>query len=117
VSKITGLARSTINRGKADLDAQPLPKGRVRRAGGGRRLLCENDPGLIPMLKRLIEPATLGVTPRPQYAPFVETEHTNQGRSPPNRQGVQAMATRRSTHSNTNGSRISASRCGVGFRR
>jgi hypothetical protein len=26
VSKITGLARSTINRGKADLDAQPMPK-------------------------------------------------------------------------------------------
>jgi len=25
VSKITGLARSTINRGKADLDAEPLP--------------------------------------------------------------------------------------------
>ena len=35
VSKITGLARSTINRGKKDLDAQPPPKGRVRRAGGG----------------------------------------------------------------------------------
>jgi hypothetical protein len=52
VSKITGLARSTIDRGKADLDAQPLPKGRVRRAGGGRRPLCENDPGLIPALKR-----------------------------------------------------------------
>ena len=27
VSKITGLACSTINRGKQDLDAQPLPKG------------------------------------------------------------------------------------------
>jgi hypothetical protein len=65
VSKITGLARSTINRGKADLDAQPLPKGRVRRAGGGRRLLCENDPGLIPALKRLVEPATLGDPVRP----------------------------------------------------
>src|SRR5271169_561972 len=65
VSKITGLARSTINRGKADLDAQPLPKGRVRRAGGGRRPLCENDPGLIPALKRLVEPATLGDPVRP----------------------------------------------------
>src|SRR5271157_2538399 len=37
VSKITGLARSTLNRGKKDLDATALPKGRVRRAGGGRR--------------------------------------------------------------------------------
>ena len=35
VSEITGLARSTINRGKKDLDTQPLPKGRVRRAGDG----------------------------------------------------------------------------------
>jgi hypothetical protein len=52
VSRITGIARSTINRGKADLDAQPLPKGRVRRAGGGRRALCENDPGLVPALNR-----------------------------------------------------------------
>jgi hypothetical protein len=65
VSKITGLARSTINRGKQDLDTQPLPKGRVRRAGGGRRSVCENDPGLIPALKRLVEPATLGDPMRP----------------------------------------------------
>ena len=65
VSKITGLARSTINRGKQDLDAPPLPKGQVRRAGGGRRSVCENDPGLIPALKRLVEPATLGDPMRP----------------------------------------------------
>jgi hypothetical protein len=60
-----GLARSTINRGGQDLDSQPLPKGRVRRAGGGRRSLCENDPGLVPALKRLVEPATLGESMRP----------------------------------------------------
>src|SRR6202035_3237294 len=65
VSKITGLARSTINRGKQDIDAQPLPKGRVRRAGGGRHSVCDNDPGLIPALKRLVEPATLGDPMRP----------------------------------------------------
>lgn len=65
VSKITGLARSTIHRGKRDIDAQPLPKGRVRRVGGGRRSVCESDPGLIPALKRLVEPATLGDPIRP----------------------------------------------------
>jgi hypothetical protein len=47
VSKVTGLARSTINRGEDDFDAAPLPKGQVRRSGGGRRALCENDPGLV----------------------------------------------------------------------
>jgi hypothetical protein len=65
VSKITGLARSTINRGEDDLDAAPLPKGQVRRGGGGRRAVCENDPGLVPALKRLVEPATLGDPMRP----------------------------------------------------
>ncbi len=65
VSRITGLARSTINRGEDDLDAQPLAKDRVRRAGGGRRAVAEVDPGLIPELKRLVEPATLGDPMRP----------------------------------------------------
>jgi hypothetical protein len=60
VSRITGLARSTINRGEDDLDAEPLAKGHVRRAGGGRRTVAENDPELVPELKRLVEPATLG---------------------------------------------------------
>src|SRR6516164_11633992 len=55
VSKITGLARSTINRGEDDLDTQPLLEGRVRRAGGGRRALCDTDPGLVPALKRLVQ--------------------------------------------------------------
>ena len=65
VSKITRLARSTINRGEDDLDTQPLRDGRVRRAGGGRRALCDTDPGLVPALKRLVQPATLGDPMRP----------------------------------------------------
>jgi hypothetical protein len=65
VAGITGLARSTINRGEEDLDAQPLPKGRVRRAGGGRKGVAANDPGLVPELKRLVEPSTLGDPMRP----------------------------------------------------
>ena len=60
ISRITGLARSTINRGEDDLDAEPLAKGQVRRAGGGRRAVAETDPGLVPALEGLVEPATLG---------------------------------------------------------
>src|SRR4249919_711020 len=60
VSRITGLARSTINRGEDDLDAAPLPKGQVRRAGGGRKAVSERDAGLVDALKRLVEPVTLG---------------------------------------------------------
>ena len=45
--------------------AEPLPKGQVRRAGGGRRALREDDPGLVGALERLVEPATLGDPMRP----------------------------------------------------
>jgi Rhodopirellula transposase DDE domain len=65
VSRITGLARSTINRGEDDLDGEPLAKGRVRRKGGGRRAVSEVDPGLVPALQRLVAPATLGDPMRP----------------------------------------------------
>ena len=65
VAGITGLARSTINRGGDDLDAAPPAKGRVRRTGGGRKAVSENDPELVPELKRLVEPATLGDPMRP----------------------------------------------------
>ena len=65
VSESTGLARSTINRGEDDLDAVPLAKGKVRRSGGGRKSVAANDPGLVPELKRLVEPALLGDPMRP----------------------------------------------------
>src|SRR5207248_3248613 len=44
VSKITGIARSTINRGADDLGEGPLPDGRIRRKGGGGKPLIESDP-------------------------------------------------------------------------
>ena len=59
VSRITGLARSTINRGEDDLDAaEPFAKGQVRRVGAGRKAVAASNPALVPALKRLVEPAT-----------------------------------------------------------
>ena len=65
VSKITGLARSTINRGEDDLDGEPLPAGRIRRRGGGRQAISDKDPQMREELRRLVEPATLGDPMRP----------------------------------------------------
>ena len=65
VSKITGLARSTINRGEDDLDSAPWPSGRIRREGGGRRALGDKDPGLRQALRRLVDPDTFGDPMRP----------------------------------------------------
>jgi hypothetical protein len=65
VSSVTGLARSTIERGLKDLNAPPLAQGHVRREGGGPRRLSERDPTLLDDLRRLVEPVTLGDPVRP----------------------------------------------------
>jgi hypothetical protein len=69
VSAITGIARSTINRGEDDLDAGPLGEGRQRRRGGGGKPLVERDATLVCDLQKLVEPVTLGdpVRPLPGY--------------------------------------------------
>ena len=65
VSEITGLARSTINRGEDDLDAEAAPDGRVRRAGAGRKALVDSHPTLTGDVHRIVEPATIGDPTRP----------------------------------------------------
>jgi DDE family transposase len=65
VSRATGLARGTIERGLKDLDQPAPPGGRVRRAGSGRRRLTAKDPTLLEDLRRLVEPVTLGDPMRP----------------------------------------------------
>ena len=65
VSEITGIARSTIGRGLKDLDAPVSGSRRVRREGGGRRVLTQKDPTLLGDLERLVAPSTLGDPTRP----------------------------------------------------
>ena len=65
VSAITGIARSTINRGEDDLDEGLLPEGRVRRKGGGGKPLAASDPTVVDDLRRLVEPVTVGLPEQP----------------------------------------------------
>lgn len=50
VARVRSVSRRTIDRGVLELDLEkageeePLPAGRVRRAGAGRRSLTETDP-------------------------------------------------------------------------
>jgi len=63
VAGITGVARSTIDRGLAELRGDAAPAAapeRVRRKGGGRRPLAVTDPTLLPDLKELVEPTARG---------------------------------------------------------
>lgn len=61
VSRATGIARSTISRGRAELErGETLEAGRVRRPGAGRKALTETDPTLLADLDRLIGPEARG---------------------------------------------------------
>jgi hypothetical protein len=65
VSAITGLARSTLQRGLVDLGEPALAASRIRREGGGRREIADADASVVEDLRRLAEPATLGDPMRP----------------------------------------------------
>ena len=67
VARITGIARSTIIRGLAEIivgsvdnPAAAVPTARVRRAGGGRKKLTQTDPTLLADLQKLVAAATRG---------------------------------------------------------
>ena len=65
VSTATGVARSTICRGLAELGEEPAPSGRVHRPGGGRKPAVEVRDGLEDALDALVEPAVRGDPERP----------------------------------------------------
>src|SRR5665648_515038 len=61
VTRITGIAASTIGRGLGELAQNiGLEAGRLRRPGGGRKPLVAKDPGLLPALLALVEPTARG---------------------------------------------------------
>jgi len=66
VSRITGIARSTISRGLKEIAEKRQPEaGRLRRVGGGRKAKLAEDSTLLSDLKHLVEPATRGDPMRP----------------------------------------------------
>jgi hypothetical protein len=64
VSRATGLSRTTIHAGIAELEDSQQPVSSncagIRRPGGGRKPLIETDPTLLSDLKYLVDPATRG---------------------------------------------------------
>lgn len=77
VAEATGLSRSTIQTGLAEL-ADPsveLSSSRLRREGGGRRRLSQSDPTLVEELKALVEPEAKGDPQRPLLWTSKSTRH------------------------------------------
>ena len=58
VSQATGVARSTIGRGLAELQSESVPLSpRIRRPGGGSKPKSETEPGLLAALEELVQSA------------------------------------------------------------
>ncbi len=56
VARLSGASWKTIKRGMVELEnAEQLPKGQVRNAGGGRKKLTQSDPSLVADLEKLLE--------------------------------------------------------------
>jgi len=61
VHRACGLSRKAIALGLRELrEGIPLPEGRVRRSGAGRKRITRSDPKLWSFLERMIEPETRG---------------------------------------------------------
>src|ERR1039457_937564 len=64
ISRASGLSRTTIHAGLADLkkqtDEPQPPSGRIRKPGGGRKPLVATQPELLAALAHLVAPATRG---------------------------------------------------------
>ena len=66
VARATGIAPSTIRRGRGELASGFSPgPGRVRRPGAGRKPLTEKDPTLLADLERLVDGDSRGDPERP----------------------------------------------------
>ncbi len=62
VASAAGVSETTVRKGVFELEGgeSPLPEGRVRRDGGGRKSAEELDPLLVPALLALVEPDERG---------------------------------------------------------
>ena len=67
VAEATGMSRNTVRAGLCELDLgadapaqETAPVGRVRRPGGGRKRLSDQDPDLVKALERRLEPTARG---------------------------------------------------------
>jgi transposase len=62
VARVAGVSETTVRKGVFELERgeAPLPIGRVRKAGGGRKPVTQLDPQLLSALLALVEPDERG---------------------------------------------------------
>ena len=60
VSSATGVARETIRKGRREISRDEAPTDRIRRPGGGRLRIQQDQPGIQAALEALVDPLTRG---------------------------------------------------------
>jgi hypothetical protein len=78
VAKATGMSRTTIHTGLAELGTRRLavaPTSRTRKAGGGRKPVTFHAPDIIKALDELVEPTTRGDPESPLRWTCKSTRH------------------------------------------
>ena len=60
VSSATGVARETIRKGRREIARDEAPTDRIRRPGGGRPRIQQDQPGIQAALQALVDPLTRG---------------------------------------------------------
>ena len=84
VSSATGLARETIREGRREISRDEAPTDRIRRPGGGRPRIQQDQPGIQAALEALVDPLTRGDPTSPLRWTFDVLPRTN------DRPGLQA---------------------------
>jgi hypothetical protein len=75
ISKVSGISRATIQTALKQLDSPPLPGGRVRGVGGGRKRSRDKVPAMVEALEQLIAPETRGDPMSPLQWTCMSTRH------------------------------------------
>src|SRR5262245_26830860 len=60
VARASGLSRTTLHRGLAELDTKHDAALRIRQAGGGRKGVSDRAPAILKALETLVDPLTRG---------------------------------------------------------
>jgi hypothetical protein len=60
VARVTGMSRTTMHQGLAELDEESLAPDRSRRPGAGRKRVQDTDPTILKDLQSVVDPSTRG---------------------------------------------------------
>ena len=60
VACATGMSRTTIHQGLAELEQGELAPDHIRRKGGRRKKIRDQDPPIMSLLRTMVDPSSLG---------------------------------------------------------